>query len=414
MPNDAADTLDIDVVVPVYNEALTLDRSVRALHAFLVASVPERWRITIADNASTDATPVIAQQLIEELSGLALVRLEEQGRGRALKHAWGASSAKVLVYLDEDLSTELRAIRPLVAPLLSGHSDLSIGTRLAHSSRVVRGGKREFISRSYNLIVRAVLGARFTDAQCGFKAIRSDVADRLLPLVKDMGWFFDTELLVLAEHAGLRIHEVPVDWVDDPHSSVNIVKTASADMKGIVRLTHALITERVPVEQLYADLGRHPLVGGRQPTLLSQAVRFCLVGGASTVAFALLYLLFQLALPSQAADFAALLIATVANTAANRLFTFGVRGRRKALTHHAQGLVVFAIAWGMTSGSLLCLQTWDPHAGAGIEIITLTLANVLATAVRFVLLRFWVFGSRSQRHSGVPTKVAPLQLKSDA
>ena len=151
------------------------------------------------------------------------VHLAEKGRGRALKHVWGNSPAEVLVYLDEDLSTDLAALPPLVAPLLSGHSDLAIGTRLGRSARVTRGGKREFISRSYNLLLRRTMAVGFTDAQCGFKAIRRDVADRLLPLVEDNAWFFDTELLILAERAGMRIHEIPVDWVDDPDSSVDIV-----------------------------------------------------------------------------------------------------------------------------------------------------------------------------------------------
>src|SRR4029078_7491151 len=96
------------------------------------------------------------------------------------------------------------------------HSDLAVGTRLARGSRVVRGTKRELISRGYNLLLLGTLAARFSDAQCGFKAIRSDLARRLLPLVEDTGWFFDTELLVLAERVGLRMHEVPVDRVDDP------------------------------------------------------------------------------------------------------------------------------------------------------------------------------------------------------
>ena len=151
------------------------------------------------------------------------MHLTEKGRGRALKHVWTSSDAAVLAYMDVDLSTDLGALLPLVAPLISGHSDLAIGSRLARGSRVVRGAKREFISRSYNLILRGTLAARFSDAQCGFKAIRADVAERLLPMVEDTGWFFDTEMLVLAERAGLRIHEVPVDWVDDPDSRVDIV-----------------------------------------------------------------------------------------------------------------------------------------------------------------------------------------------
>ena len=154
------------------------------------------------------------------------LRLERKGRGRALRAAWSACPARVVAYMDVDLSTDLRGLLPLVAPLMSGHSDLAIGTRLAHGSRVVRGPKREFISRSYNRILHTVLRAQFSDAQCGFKAVRRDVLDGLLDDVVDEGWFFDTELLVLAQRRGLRIHEVPVDWVDDPDSRVDIVSTA--------------------------------------------------------------------------------------------------------------------------------------------------------------------------------------------
>ena len=161
--------------------------------------------------------------------------------------------------MDVDLSTDLAALLPLVAPLISGHSDLAIGTRLARSSRVVRGAKREVISRGYNLLLRGTLATRLSDAQCGFKAIRADVAARLLPLVEDTGWFFDTELLVLAERSGLRIHEVPVDWIDDPDSRVDIVATARADLAGIARMLRALATGRLPVAELRASLGRGPL-----------------------------------------------------------------------------------------------------------------------------------------------------------
>src|SRR4029453_14765868 len=180
-------------------------------------------------------------------------------RGRALRAVWSASDAPVLAYMDVDLSTDLAALAPLVAPLLSGHSDLAIGTRLARGSRVVRGAKREVISRGYNLILRGTLAARFSDAQCGFKAIRADVAAGLLPLVEDDGWFFDTELLVLAERSGLRIHEVPVDWVDDPDSRVDVVATAMADLKGIALLAKALAVGTLPLQTVRSQLGRAPL-----------------------------------------------------------------------------------------------------------------------------------------------------------
>lgn len=383
--------LDVDLVVPVYNEQATLERSVRVLHGYLSATFRERWRITIADNASVDDTAGIADRLAAELPGVAAVHLPEKGRGRALAAVWSSSRARVLAYLDEDLATGLDALRPLIAPLLSGHSDLAIGTRLARGARVVRGGKREFISRSYNLMLRTAMGARFSDAQCGFKAIRGDVARELLPYVRDTGWFFDTELLVLAERAGLRIHEVPVDWVDDPDSSVDIVATAVADIRGMIRVSRDLSSGRLPIAELYGRLGRMPLSPPTKAAIPVQLLSFGAIGALSTVAYALLYLVMTPAISPQLANFVALLVTAIANTAANRRFTFGVRGPSRAATHHAQALLVFGLAWLITSGSLLGLHAWHPHAGSRAQVIVLTAANVVGTLVRFVLLRWWVF-----------------------
>ncbi|MGN8026853.1 glycosyltransferase [Microbacterium sp. 22242] len=386
--------LDLDLVVPVHNERDTLEQSIALLHEHLCSEEPASWRITIADNASTDGTAQLADALAARLDRVVTVHLAEKGRGRALKAVWSSSPARVLVYLDEDLSTDLRALRPLIAPLLSGHSDLAIGSRLATSSRIVRGGTREFVSRSYNLLLRGTFGVRFSDAQCGFKAIRADVARRLLPHVQDTGWFFDTELLILAERAGLRIHEVPVDWIDDPHSSVDVVATAAADLKGMVRVGTGLARGRIPVDELYRDIGRHPFARPPMP-LLAQLVRFGVIGALSTVAYAVVYLMFAVALPAQAANFLALLVTAVANTAANRRFTFGIRGRAGASTHHLQGLVVFGIAWALTAGSLVALHAADPHPGTLVEVGALTGANLVATLLRFVLLRLWVFRGRT-------------------
>jgi glycosyltransferase involved in cell wall biosynthesis len=383
--------LALDVVVPAHNEQATLEQSVRRLHAYLVSEFDVPWRITIADNASTDDTARIADQLAEELPAVIAVHLLEKGRGRALKQVWGQSPAGVLVYLDEDLSTDLAALPPLVAPLFSGHSDLAIGTRLVRSSRVTRGGKREFISRSYNLLLRRTMSVSFSDAQCGFKAIRRDVAARLLPLVEDDGWFFDSELLILAERAGLRIHEIPVDWVDDPHSSVDIVATAMADVRGMLRVGSNIARGRIPLGSIYAELGRRPFDPPRQPSFFGQVVRFGIVGLVSTAAFALIYLGLQSFLEAQVANFFALLITAVANTWANRRFTFGVHGAAGAIRHQFQGLIVFAIAWGVTSGALALLHAAQPGASAKAALVVLTIANLVATLLRFVLLRLWVF-----------------------
>jgi len=390
----------LEVVVPVYNEQASLERSVRTLHAYLCEHFEQSWKITIADNASTDRTLEVATLLTYELDRVGVLHLDEKGRGRALKKAWLASTAKVVAYVDVDLSTDLRGLPPLVAPLLSGHSDIAIGTRLAASSRVTRGGKREFISRSYNFLLRRVMGAQFSDAQCGFKAMRTDVAAKLLPLVEDTGWFFDTELLILAERSGMRIHEVPVDWVDDPDSRVDIVTTARDDLKGMWRVTRGLVSGRIPVDRVYAELGRHPFADPRPPSFFGQVVRFGAVGLLSTAAYALLYLMFSSVLPGLVANFLALLVTAIANTAANRRFTFGVRGRSGAFTHQFPGLIVFGIAWLITSGSLLELHAINPNANSKVELIVLTFANLLATVLRFVLFRVWVF--RKHREPDVP------------
>jgi glycosyltransferase involved in cell wall biosynthesis len=365
----------VDVVVPVFDEEAALAASVRRLHEFLTAQLPLPWRIVIADNASTDATPQIAAALAEDLPGVEVLRLPAKGRGRALRAAWWSSDAELLCYMDVDLSTDLRALLPLLAPLVSGHSDLAIGTRLAPGAEVRRGPKRELVSRAYNALLHATLGARFSDAQCGFKALRADVARRLLPRVRDDGWFFDTELLVLAQREGLRIHEVPVDWTDDPDSRVDVLRTALEDLRGVARL----------------------LAGSR-------IARFLAVGIASTVAYALLFLALRGTLGPGGANAAALAVTALANTQANRRFTFGVRGRPGLVRQHAMGGLVLLLTLGLTSGALGVLHALDAEPARAVELAVLVAASVCATAARYVALRAWVFArqGRTPRHPRLP------------
>jgi glycosyltransferase involved in cell wall biosynthesis len=360
----------VDVVVPVYNEQAGLERSIRSLHRYLGAEFPFSWRIVVVDNASTDATPAIAAALARELAGVGVLRLERKGRGRALREAWLRSDARVVCYMDVDLSTDLRGLLPLVAPLLSGHSDAAIGSRLARGARVVRGPKRELISRAYNRLLRTVLRARFSDAQCGFKAVRTEVARTLLRDVRDDGWFFDTELLVLAQRRGLRIHEVPVDWVDDPDSRVDIVRTAIDDLRGVARLAMA-----------------------------GPVLRFMAVGVLSTIAYALLYLLLRGPLGAGGANAAALAITAVANTTANRRLTFGVRGRAGLARHHARGALVYVLTLGLTTVALASLHRIDPSPAHAVELAVLLVASAAATVTRYLALRTWVFAAaRRARH----------------
>ncbi|MCU4184112.1 bifunctional glycosyltransferase family 2/GtrA family protein [Acidiferrimicrobium sp. IK] len=367
----------VEIVVPVYNEERSLARSVRTLRSYLDQEFPFAATVTIADNASTDGTWDIASRLAAQLPGVRALHLDRKGRGNALKVAWGQSTADVVAYMDVDLATDLDAILPLVAPLVSGHSDIAIGSRLARGARVVRGPRREVISRAYNLILRATVRNQFTDAQCGFKALRADAARELLPLVEDGGWFFDTEMLVLAEHNGLRIHEVAVDWVDDPDSRVDVVATAVGDLRGLVRVSRRLAAGR----------GRT----GRQPrSALEAGTRFAQIGGLSTLAYLVIYLALQAPLGSLAANAVALTSCALANFAAHRRYTlpdqagFG-RGDRFA----AASAVAWAAALTLTTVALAVSALFSTSVLA--SLLAVVCANGVVSVGRFVAVRAVLF-----------------------
>jgi len=372
----------VDIVIPVYNEQAALEGSVCRLHAFLSSDLPHYdWRIVIADNASSDATLEIARRLAGSLQRVVAVHLEEKGRGRALRTTWLASDAEIVAYMDVDLSTDLHALSPLLAALASGHSQVAIGTRLGGRGRmphVTRGTKRELISRTYNHILRLALGARFSDAQCGFKALRADAARALLPDVADQGWFFDTELLIAAQRRGMRIHEVAVDWVDDSDSRVEIVPTALADLRGVLRLRFD-----------------------------SPLPRFLAIGLASTLAYAALYLLLRaFGTGSVLANAIALALTAVANTQANRMWAFSVRGRDGFWRQHGAGALVYLLALGLTDGALAVLQGLVARPSRWLEVSVLIVASLVATACRYVALRTWVFARGRRSEAAAPLRSA--------
>jgi putative flippase GtrA len=399
--------------VPVRDEEQDLAPGIRRLVTYLRTSFPFTARVTIADNGSTDRTWAIATGLAQALGEVRAVRMAEPGRGRALRAQWAASDADVLAYMDVDLSTELNALLSLVAPVLSGHSDVAIGTRLARGARVIRGPRREVISRCYNVLLHTTLGTRFSDAQCGFKAISADKARILLPLTRDTGWFFDTELLVLAQRAGLRIHEVPVDWVDDPDSRVRIIATALADLRGIVRVGWGLArgTIRVPVLGHPGPAAVRPGPSGHRE-LPRQLVTFLAVGALSTLGYLLLSLVLRTGLPAQPANAISLLLTAIGNTAANRRFTFRIQGRAGSARHQFQGLLAFAAGLLFTSGALAGLHLISARPPRSAEVIVLLVANLAATGLRFLLYRSWVFRARpaspAQARQATVTTLRPL------
>jgi putative flippase GtrA len=369
--------VDVEIVVPVYNEANQLAERITALRRFLDESFPFRARVTVVDNASTDDTFGVASRLAATVPGVAALHLNRKGRGYALRSAWSTSDAPVVAYMDVDLSTSLPALLPLVAPLLSGHRDVAIGSRLAHGAKVVRGPKRELISRAYNLILRVTLRGHFSDAQCGFKALRREVAEQLLPLVEDDQWFFDTELLVTAERLGLRIGEVPVDWVDDPDSRVDIVSTAADDLRGVWRML------------LHRPAGA-PWQTRSQNVTADQLLRFAGVGTISTLGYLFLFVAWRPLLGPLAANAVAMAIATLFNTAVHRELSRGTDGqaRRGRLLAVASGL--YAVSLAFTTVALLLAQ-WVAPGALLVELVALTVANVIAAVFRFAVLRAWIF-----------------------
>ena len=230
----------IDIVVPVLNEENILQKSIMTLDEYMAKHLPYRYQVTIADNGSQDKTLEIAENLAKKHQSVRVVSLAERGRGRALKQVWQNSPADILTYMDVDLSTSLDDFLPMIQPLVAGEAGVAIGSRLAKGAKTTRGLKREFISRCYNNIIKWTSGTKFSDAQCGFKAIRRDVAAKFLPKIKDSEWFFDTELLIKTERAGVPIHEQPVTWIEDTDSRVKIVKTAVDDLKGLYRVNKEL------------------------------------------------------------------------------------------------------------------------------------------------------------------------------
>jgi hypothetical protein len=423
--HDEADVApQLEIVVPVHNEARQLAASITALRGFLDSSFPLVTVVTIADNASTDDTWTIATGLASSIPGVQAIHLARKGRGRALRAAWTASRAPVVSYMDVDLATGLDALLPLVAPLLSGHSDVAIGTRLAPGAHVVRGARREVISRAYNLLVRTALGNACTDAQCGFKAMRRDAAAAVLPLVEDEAWFFDTEVLVTARRLGLRIHEVPVDWVDDLDSRVAVTRTAWLDLCGIARMVTPASRHRA-VEARRRLTGRTapttpPVAGGptaagvataAAPAALGgvdrevfadELLRFAGVGVVSTLAYVTLFAVLEPSLGAYAANAVAIAACSLGNTATHRGMAGTARHGLDRLHRFATASALLGVSLAFTTTALAATRALGLDTLAA-ELVAVSVANLAAAAFRYSILRTWVFRPAFGTHLGAVT-----------
>ncbi|MFD7659163.1 glycosyltransferase [Actinosynnema sp. NPDC059797] len=402
-------TATVEVVIPVHNEERALPGCVAVLHGYLAARLPFDWLITIVDNASTDGTRTVARGLARRWHGVRVLGLGARGKGRAVRTAWARSRADVVVYMDVDLSTGLEALLPMVASLVAGHSDVAIGSRLAPGARTVRGPKRELMSRVYNALLRLTHGTRFRDAQCGFKAARTDVIRPLLARVEDDTWFFDTELLLLAEHNGLRVLEVPVDWVEDVDSRVNVTGTVATNLRGLVRLARAKASGAARIAELPfrpAPRPTHPDAVLSAPGMprLRDLLSFCLVGSVATLMTLGLFTVFRTWWPPLAANLVAVTLSALFNTGANRRFT--VDGRSGRLPRaHVQVLLVFGLYCGFTSGALLALHSAVGAPSRWVELAVLVGSSAVGTLGRFALLSSWVF----RGHPGPEPVAQPTQ-----
>jgi len=392
----------VDIVIPVLNEERALPGCISTLCEFLQEGLPFPWTVTIVDNGSTDRTWQVACALAEQHPAVSVRRLDVRGRGAAVKAAWRASPADIVVYMDVDLSTGLDALLPLVAPLASGRCEIAIGSRLARGARTRRSLKREVISRAYNGFVRYGFGLRCSDTQLGFKAARADVIRPLLDAVESDHWFFDTELLILAEHNGLRVHEVPVDWVEDLDSRVRVTRTALENLTGLVRINRTICADRatVAVPRIPELRATHPeaILGRPTPATLAKFATFAVIGVVSTLLYLVIYLPLRGSLSPAAANLCALILVGLANTEANRRWTFNRTGGPRFVLH-TRATMVFATTYALTTLAVLGLHRVAPGAGLPVEIGVLVLAYGLVTVLRFVALDRWVFARRDSRRS---------------
>jgi len=248
----------VDVVIPVYNEERALPPCIERLSAFLREKIENPWRVLVADNGSIDRTLAVCQELAGKYPEVAYIHLDQKGRGRALKRAWLESEADIVSYMDVDLSTSLEHFPPLVRALDEEGYDVAIGSRLMPESEVGRSFKRELTSRGYNLLIKLLFWTRIHDAQCGFKALTRRAARALVPLVVNNNWFFDTELLLIAERRGFRVKEIPVRWAEDPDTRVKVLSTAWEDVKGLLRLRFGGIPQIAPPGQAGPPSSNHP------------------------------------------------------------------------------------------------------------------------------------------------------------
>lgn len=236
----------IDFCLPAYNEEKILKNNVLKLLNYLkTQNFNFRWRIVIVVNGSSDNSFALAEKLSFAYPGeIIALNIISPGRGNALKKTWLQSTADILIYMDIDLSSSLENIADLLAPLIENKADLTIGSRLMPEAKIKRSFFRELNSRGYNFLAKIILGHKFSDLQCGFKAVKKETFLKILPYLKDDKWFFDTELIILTNFFHYKIKEVPIKWEERQYnqgkSKVKVIRDVTKFIVNLIKLKFRL------------------------------------------------------------------------------------------------------------------------------------------------------------------------------
>ncbi|MBD3359736.1 MAG: glycosyltransferase [Candidatus Buchananbacteria bacterium] len=223
------------LALPVYNEEKVLEKSVLKLYNYFKNNIKDDWQIVIVNNASIDKTKKVADSLAQKFLKVDSLNLEDKGRGNALKNVWQKYEADIYAYCDIDLATDIFAFKKLFNSIINGSANIAIGARYIKGSQTKRTLNRLIYSKVYIFLVRLFFPTKIKDFQCGFKAVDKKTVSEILPLVKDKEWFFDTELLLIAEKNDFKIKEIAVQWKENPETKVKFIRTIYDYIENLIK-----------------------------------------------------------------------------------------------------------------------------------------------------------------------------------
>lgn len=354
------------LVIPIYNEEANITRAVAETINYLETQTVYSYKVLVTDNASTDNSPQIVKNLIKKYPQLSYLRLPEKGRGLALKEAWEQSEEDIVAYMDVDLSSPLEYLPQILDPIINNEADITFGSRLKKPGKAIgRTLKREVTSRVYNRLLQFMLGAKFKDAQCGFKAVRKTTFLEIADQIQNTTWYFDSEMLLLAQYKNYRLQEIPIIWTDDPHSTVKIISTANDNLHHMWRMFKTY----------------------KPHSLLYILWWFLFIGGLSTIATLILYSLLRFIVDPQIANIIALTITTIANTVANKRISFRNANKEPIIKTLTISVLSYLSYWIPTATGLWILNHAHLETNLLAEVFTLIIGTVIGMGLKFLLFK---------------------------